>query len=159
MNASHAPGSLVFHLSRVSLGVVFGAFAIGGCSGPDGAATGRAQAEIREVTRRWEAALVAGDPAGAVSDVFTEDALRLPAGEPVVRGRAAIAEALAGSTALDEARFDLEDIEVDGRLAYAAGTYSVRAPTGESLTGKFLEVWKSTPAGWRIHRVMWDRTP
>lgn len=99
---------------------------------------------------------MAGDPAGSVSTVFTEDALRLPAGEPVVRGRAAIAEALAGSTALAEARFELEYIEVDGNLAYAAGSYVVRAPDGDPLTGKFLEVWKKTRAGWRIHRVMWD---
>lgn len=115
-----------------------------------------AEQEIREVTRRWEAALVAGDPAGAVEHVFTEGALRMPAGEPAVRGRGAIAEALAGSVALAGARFDLEDIEVDGRLAYAAGTYRVQAPGGEVLTGKFLEVWRKTGAGWRIHRVMWD---
>ncbi|MFV1987247.1 MAG: DUF4440 domain-containing protein [Gemmatimonadota bacterium] len=147
---------LVSYRARVFRGVVFVAMAVGGCSGPDDTATTRAREEIREVTRRWEAALIAGDPEGAVSAVFTEDALRLPAGEPVVRGRAAIADALAGSAALAEARFDLEDIEVDGELAYAAGTYSVRAPEGDPLTGKFLEVWKRTRDGWRIHRVMWD---
>jgi len=121
-----------------------------------GAPDAGAEAGIRETTARWEAALVAGDPAGAVPDVFTEDAMRLPSGEPAVRGRAAIADALAGSVPLAEAHFELEDIEVDGRLAYAAGTYRVRPSEGPVLTGKFLEVWKRTPDGWRIHRVMWD---
>lgn len=127
-----------------------------GCAPSGEAALREAEAGIRDVTKRWEAALMAGEAARAVSDVFAEDAVRLPANEPAVRGRAAIVEALSGSVALAEARFDIEDIEVDGRLAYAAGTYRVRPPDGPSLTGKFLEVWKRTPAGWRIHRVMWD---
>lgn len=97
-----------------------------------------------------------GDPAGAVADVFTEDAVRLPAGQPPVRGRPAIAGALAGSAALAEARFDIEELEAEGGLAWARGTYTARAPEGRSFTGKFLEVWRLTPEGWRIHRVMWD---
>lgn len=127
-----------------------------GCSPRGGSDLRDAEAGIREVTRLWEAALVAGEAAEAVPDVFTADAIRLPADEPAVRGHAAIREALSGSVALAEARFDIEDIDVDGDLAYAAGTYRVRSPEGTSLTGKFLEVWKRTPAGWRIHRVMWD---
>jgi len=99
---------------------------------------------------------MAGDPAAAVPEVFTEEALRMPALEDPVRGRVAIAEALAGSVALASARFDLSEIEVEGNLAYAAGRYSVRPPGGQELTGKFLEVWKRTAEGWRIHRVMWD---
>jgi len=129
--------------------------ALAGCGG-GGAAAADAEAGIREVTRRWEAALIAGDPAGAVPSVFTPDAMRLPAGEPAVHGQAAIADALAGSVPLAEARFDIEDLDVDGALAYAAGTYRVRAADGPVLTGKFLEVWKRTADGWRIHRVMWD---
>jgi len=127
-----------------------------GCAPGAEAVLRDAETGIRDVTRRWEESLVAGEAAQAVSDVFTEDAIRLPANEPAVRGHAAIREALSGSVALAEARFDIEDIEVDGELAYAAGTYRVRSPDGTSLTGKFLEVWKRTPAGWRIHRVMWD---
>ena len=99
---------------------------------------------------------MAGEPAAAVPEVFTEDALRMPAGEAAVRGRAAIVAALAGSVALASAHFDLSEIEVDGDLAYADGRYAVRPPEGAELTGKFLEVWKRTAEGWRIHRVMWD---
>ena len=126
---------------------------VAACAGGGG---GDAETAIREVTRRWEEALVSGDPAGAVESVFTADAIRLPANEPAVRGFEAIRGALAGSIALEEARFDLEDIEVSGSLAYASGTYRVRVPQGQTIVGKFLEVWKRTPAGWRIHRVMWD---
>jgi ketosteroid isomerase-like protein len=129
------------------------AFALG-CGGSGG--TADAESEIREVTRRWEAALIAGDAAGAVESVFTADAVRLPANEPAVRGATAIRQALSGSVALRSARFDLEDLDVSGDLAYAAGTYSVSVTGEEELSGKFLEVWKRTPAGWRIHRVMWD---
>ena len=116
-----------------------------------------ARAEIESVSRVWEASLLAGQPAEAVSEVFTKDALRLPAGEEAVKGQPAIIEALAGSARLTEARFMIEDLEVEGNLAFANGTYRVRAEGGEELTGKFLEVWKKSDQGWRIHRVMWDQ--
>ena len=115
-----------------------------------------ARAEIEAVTRRWEASLIAGTPEAAVEEVFTPDAVRLPSGEPTVRGHEAIARALEGSAPLLEARFTIDDLEVDGNLAFANGTYRVRGPDGTELNGKFLEVWKRTAAGWRIHRVMWD---
>jgi len=116
-----------------------------------------ARAEIESVSRVWEASLLAGQPAEAVSEVFTKDALRLPAGEEAVKGQPAIIEALAGSARLTEARFMIEDLEVEGNLAFANGTYRVRAEGGEELTGKFLEVWKKSNQGWQIHRVMWDQ--
>ncbi|WP_419941058.1 YybH family protein [Candidatus Palauibacter sp.] len=112
--------------------------------------------EIEAVTRRWEASLIAGAPEAAVPEVFTPDAVRLPSGEPAVRGHEAIARALEGSAPLLEARFTIDDLEVDGNLAFANGTYRVRGPDGTELSGKFLEVWKRTATGWRIHRVMWD---
>jgi ketosteroid isomerase-like protein len=121
-----------------------------------GADADTVRAELETVTRRWEASLVAGDPVGAVTSVFTEDAVRLPAGEPPVRGWSAISAALDGSAALVSADFRIEDVDAAGDLAYASGTYSVRAPDGRELSGKFLEVWKRTSRGWRIHRVMWD---
>ncbi len=114
------------------------------------------RAEIERVTRRWEASLIAGVPGEAVADVFTPDAVRLPSGEPAVRGHEAIERALAGSVPLRAARFTIEDIEVDGNLAFANGTYRVRGPDDVELEGKFLEVWKRLETGWRIHRVMWD---
>ncbi len=114
------------------------------------------RAEIERVTRRWEASLIAGAPGDAVADVFTPDAVRLPSGEPAVRGHDAIVRALAGSAPLRAARFTIEDIEVDGNLAFANGTYRVRGPDDTELGGKFLEVWKRLETGWRIHRVMWD---
>ena len=134
------------------------------CSGPSreagetgGAVAAEAvRAEIERVTRRWEAALIAGAPGDAVADVFTPEAVRLPSGEPAVRGHDAIVRALAGSVPLREARFTIEDIEVDGDLAFANGTYRVRGPDDVELGGKFLEVWKRLETGWRIHRVMWD---
>ena len=130
-----------------------------GCAGPGASGESglaAARAEIEAVTRHWEASLLAGVPHEAVADVFTPDAVRLPSGEPAVRGQEAIARALFGSAALDEARFEIEDLEVDGDLAFANGVYRVRAPDGVELSGKFLEVWKRTAEGWRIHRVMWD---
>lgn len=122
----------------------------------DGGGAADARAEIEAITRRWEASLVAGSPEMAVSDVFTPDAARMPSGAPVSRGRAAIAAALEGSTALEEAGFEIRHLEVEGDLAFAEGVYRVRAPDGTELSGKFLEVWRRTPEGWRIHRVMWD---
>ena len=128
----------------------------GGAVAGEAVAVEAVRAEIERVTRRWEASLIAGAPGEAVADVFTPDAVRLPSGEPAVRGHEAIVRALAGSVPLSEARFTIEDIEVDGDLAFANGTYRVRGPDDVELEGKFLEVWKRLETGWRIHRVMWD---
>lgn len=111
---------------------------------------------IEEVSRRWERALMEGNPSEAVGDVFSEDAVRLPAGEAAVRGRGAIRDALRGASPLAAARFEIADLEVSGDLAVASGTYEVVGPDGIPVRGKFLEVWRRTEAGWRIHRVMWD---
>ncbi len=145
----------------VAVGGLFASAACGGGESgvgetPAPADTAAVRAEIERVTRRWEASLIAGAPDEAVADVFTPDAVRLPSGEPVVRGHDAIVRALAGSVPLREARFTIEDLEVDGDLAFANGTYRVRGPDDVELSGKFLEVWKRTGTGWRIHRVMWD---
>lgn len=140
--------------AKVAVAALAGAAALAGCAG--GADPAAVRAELEAVTDVWEASLMAGTPAEAVPDVFTEDAMRLPAGEAPARGHAAIAAALDGSAALEHASFELADVEVDGKLAYANGVYEVRAPGAGALRGKFLEVWKRTDAGWRIHRVMWD---
>ncbi|WP_419949250.1 YybH family protein [Candidatus Palauibacter sp.] len=135
-----------------------GMLAVWACGGGEAGRSveATARAEIEAVTRRWEASLLAGTPDMAVADVFTPDAVRLPSGEPAVQGHEAIVRALEGSAPLREARFTIDDLEVDGTLAFANGTYRVQGPDGVELSGKFLEVWKHTPAGWRIHRVMWD---
>ncbi|WP_420634189.1 YybH family protein [Candidatus Palauibacter sp.] len=142
--------------------VAAGLLAVACGAGSGGGEAGRSadaatvRAEIEAVTRRWEASLLAGTPEAAVAEVFTPDAVRLPSGEPAVQGHEAIARALEGSAPLLEARFTIDDLEVDGRLAFANGTYRVQGPDGVELNGKFLEVWRRTEAGWRIHRVMWD---
>ncbi len=124
------------------------------CGGaPDPAAV---RVELEAVTRRWEEALRAGRPDEVAPEVFTLDAVRLPPGEPPVRGLTAIEAALRGSAPLAEVRFRISEVEVSRDLAHAMGTYVVRTPSGERLAGKFLEVWKRTGEGWRIHRVMWD---
>lgn len=140
-------------MSRVA--PVAWALVVSACAGP-ASNTASVRAELEAVTHEWEASLLEGTPAAAVRNVFTEDAVRLPADEPPVRGHVAIADDLLGSAALEHASFDLTDIEVDGWMAFANGVYEVRSKGGEVLRGKFLEVWKRTEAGWRIHRVMWD---
>ncbi len=130
-----------------------------GCAGPDGGgrqSAAAARTEIEEVMRQWEAALVAGVPHEAVSEVFTRAAVRLPPGEAATRGRARIAEALAGSVPVREARFDIEDLDAYADLAVAYGAYLIVVAEDAVLRGKFLQVWKRTEGGWRIHRVMWE---
>lgn len=142
-------------MRRASLLLVWLVCVACACGG-GGGSEADARAEIEAVTRRWEASLEAGSPETAVPHVFTADAARMPSGEPVSRGREAIAAALEGSAALEEARFEIRHVEVEGDLAFAEGVYRVRGPEGTALDGKFLEVWRRTPEGWRIHRVMWD---
>lgn len=100
--------------------------------------------------------------ADRVSQLYTEDALYLPPGGDILRGRRTIRDEYARP--FDEARrqghtrritFELVDRVVVGDLRTDAGYYTIisRSPDGheERFRGKFLKVWQRQGDGvWRI---------
>ena len=95
----------------------------------------------------------------AVAALYTEDARLLPPGGPLLMGRAAIRDYYAREIANNapQLMFAAEESGVDGDWGWRSGTWITN--TTPLKSGKFLEILKRTPDGWRRHRDMWNDNP
>lgn len=107
--------------------------------------------EIAAMSDRWEEAINTGD-LDMLASMYTSDARLMAPNSPMGQGseaiRAAFGEMIeAGITA----EIDTIEAAVAGDLGYRAGTYSLFAADGFPIdTGKYVEVWRKTAAGWQI---------
>jgi len=117
--------------------------------------------EIDRANRMFVEAYNRGDAAGAVA-VYTEDATILPPGSPRVRGRDGIrafwqAAMDSGVRAVD---LRTDDLEVSGDMAREIGTATLTVATEagheETMTAKFVVVWKRQGGDWRWHTDIWN---
>ena len=129
----------------------------------------RLQADLQAIHELHEAdrhAARSGDYA-ALRKLFTEDAVILPPGGVVLRGRDAIEEAFSRMTATPstdvvlEYEYVPEEVQVHGDFAHEWGVFRgrVRRPDGTQAveTCKAMRILKRLPSGeWRIHRTMWN---
>jgi uncharacterized protein (TIGR02246 family) len=103
------------------------------------------------------AALQSGD-AHAYAQHFTEDSMSLPGHAPMVRGRAAIEEAMEESfrkVRFSEAEWETVETRFNGATAYETGVYRfVVRPAGrgaaQKLSGRYFVVWKKEGDHWKI---------
>jgi uncharacterized protein (TIGR02246 family) len=114
-----------------------------------------------EPYQRFAAAYAALD-AERVSRVYAEDALMLPPGGDLRRGRAVIRDHYAKGFESDQRRghtrritFELVARDTAGNLRNDVGYYTIltREPSGheERFRGKFLKIWRRDGDGvWRI---------
>ena len=119
------------------------------------------EAAVRAQSTSWEKAYNGGD-AKAVAALYAEDALLLPPGAPVVRGRAAILEYftrdIAGARAAG-AVFVVNpktDVGVSGDQGWESGTYQVTVKGTVVETGKFLSVSRKKDGKWLYLRDTWN---
>ena len=112
---------------------------------------------IARVSAVYIAALLDGD-ASAYASTYLEEALAVPGNGPIVRGRAAIQEAMADTFAavrLVEAEMSSVDFRLTGETALETGHYrylvakSADAPA-HALAGRYAIVWKRYRNEWRI---------
>ena len=143
-------------MSRVRLAVAAALLAATPALADDSAAIGAQNAA-------FEQAFNAGD-AAAVAALYTEDAVALPPGGPMVRGREAIQAMWQG--ALDGGFKDLAleagELEVMGDTAWEMSTLSaaIAGENGETpFAGKYIVVWKKAGDDWLLHRDIWNASP
>jgi len=145
------------------------AFALTACSGPDDAMQGEVSAsadELGQMNRDFAAALNAKD-AKAAAALYTEDAVLIPPGEPLVRGRAAIEEYWQGAIEAGGVRdVSVETMEAlsSGSLGYEIGSFvlTVNGPDGEPATdrGRYVELLRRGPDGrWMSTHGIWNASP
>ncbi|MEP0547225.1 MAG: DUF4440 domain-containing protein [Rhodothermales bacterium] len=115
------------------------------------------RAALQAMTATYQTAIRAGDHA-AIAALHADDAVIQPANSPAERGRAALdAYFEATDSEPEDLTFTTDDLVIaeSGDLAYEVGT-----TTGPGVAGKYLTVFRRTPAGWRIVADSWsDDTP
>ena len=117
------------------------------------------RAEVDTLRQRLVAAWAAGD-AAALADLWTDDAIVMPQGEPAVAGREAILARARAAFELYRARLVLrpEEVMVAGDYAFDRGSYTLTlAPRDGKAPAlreeKYLLVLRWQPdGGWRIAR-------
>jgi uncharacterized protein (TIGR02246 family) len=126
--------------------------------------------QIDEPYQRFSAAYATLD-ADRVAAIYTEDALMLPPGGEILKGRAAIRERYADGFDEDRKRghtrritFELVDRLVSGDVRNDYGYYTItgRSPSGheQEHRGKFAKVWQRGRDGvWRIRSDSYSSAP
>lgn len=124
-----------------------------GCA-PQGA---QPSPELAAMADRWEEGINTGNLDLLVS-MYTSDARLMAPNTVMEQGsdavRAAFGEMIEAGITAD---LNTLDAAAAGDLGYRVGTYSLFAPDGSPIdTGKYVEVWRKTAAGWQIADDVWN---
>ena len=126
--------------------------------------------QVDEPYQRFSTAYATLD-ADRVAQVYADDALMLPPGGEIIRGRAAVREHHAEAFDEDRKRghtrsitFELVDrlVRDDVRTDYGYYTITSRSPSGQEHQhrGKFAKVWQRGRDGlWRIRSDTYNSAP
>ena len=126
------------------------------------------QAKLLQRDTEWADAASAGKDVERIISYWTDDALVVPPGQPVVEGKAAIRTFVADSLKIPGFKIHWSSEKVifspDGKLAYMRGTNetTVPGPGGNLMTlaGRGVTVWRRDPDGqWRCVVDIWNDPP
>jgi uncharacterized protein (TIGR02246 family) len=121
-------------------------------------------ATIQQLARQFSAAYVRGD-AGAMTELYTSDAVIFPERSAAITGRDAIRRywTLAPGRRITRHVITPSQITVDGRHAYDHGTFEVAGErdgkTWGPSRGTYVVVWRREGGSWRIHLDIWNSGP
>jgi ketosteroid isomerase-like protein len=156
-------------MNRVRLTLVFVVLVLaGGCASfhpfdPD--------AESQKLLRRdaeWADVAAAGRDVDRIASYWSDDAVVIPPGQPIVEGKAAIRAFVAASLRIPGFRIHWVSEKVsfspDGKLAYMHGrnTMTMRDAKGSLVTipGRGITIWRLEPDGqWRCVVDIWNDPP
>ena len=117
------------------------------------------KAQIEAANTKWTAVFDKGDFDG-LGQLYTVDAIALPPGSPMVKGRAAIVDMMktmagqAGTpklTTLDVKRLGPSTVR-------EIGTFSAmtKEPSPKEITGKYLVLWERVGGEWKLALDIWN---
>ncbi len=133
------------------LAVCFGLFAA--------PALAQSKAQIQQLNDQWAAAFNKGD-AAAVAAMYTQDAYMLPAGVPLLKGRAEI-ESFLKQTMQQHGDFKLTTLDVKplgGNAAREIGTATLKTKVQPPQDGaiKYAVVWQKEGGRWKLLQDIWN---
>ena len=122
-------------------------------------ALAQSKAEIQKLNDRFAAALNKGDAAAAAA-MYTQDATVLPAGAPIVRGRAAIEAMWRQQTQqLEAVKIETTEVKpLGGNAARELGTATLRTKSQppQDIVVKYAVVWQKEGGRWKLLLDMWN---
>ncbi len=119
------------------------------------------KASIDAQNAKWLKAYNSGD-AAAVGQLYTPNAVALPAGAPMANGRAEIQKFWQGAMQAGVKNVSLHTISVQsyGRVAREIGRFALDAPGANGATnheeGKYVVLWEHTRSGWLLNTDIWN---
>ena len=114
---------------------------------------------LLETARQYNVAAKARD-AAKLASFYAEDAMMLPPGEPIIKGRLAIEAAFRESLASTLETDGTPAVsEASGDLGYVLGTWRIMAIDRSLRYGNYLEVWKRISGEWKIILDTWTEDP
>lgn len=146
--------------------VVLALCACSSSGGPMPAEASASRSELGRMNRDFAAALNAKD-AKAAAALYTEDAVLIPPGESLVRGRPAIEEYWRAALELGgvrEVSVETMDAHSSGSLGYETGRFVLTAngPDGQPVVerGRYVELLRRQPDGrWLSTHGIWNAAP
>lgn len=124
-----------------------------------GAAVAQDRALIQKLNDEFASAFNKGD-AGAVAARYTEDAVALPPGAPMITGRRDI-EAFWRSAAgqigdLKLTTVDVKPLGADAAREIGRFTLKTKGQSPQEVAGKYVVVWQKVGADWQLATDIWN---
>jgi uncharacterized protein (TIGR02246 family) len=117
------------------------------------------KAEIDAINTRWAELFSKGDFAG-IAQLYTEDAIALPPGSPMVKGRVAIgAMWKTMAEQVSDPKVTALDVKMIGpSAAREIGTFSLKTKGSapQEVTGKYVVVWEKVGGDWKLATDIWN---
>ena len=132
-------------------------------SAEEAKAAGPVQKAIAAANLKFGEAVRQGD-AGAIGALYTEDAVLLPPGSGMIKGRPGIQEFWQGGLqmGIKDAVLTSVDVTAYGNTAVEIGTYALKIQPGGQADivedhGKYVVIWKKAGDGaWRLATDIWN---
>ena len=128
------------------------------CQPPQAEPPADVTVEIQTANDQFSAAFAAQD-AAALANLYTAQAQLLPPNSDFILGREAIQTFWQGvmDAGVAGATLTIEEAVGTDSMAVEVGRYEMSTADGSTIDeGKFIVWWQRTPAGWRLHRDIWN---
>lgn len=143
--------------SNTAIALLLG-ITVSACQPPQAETPTDVSAEIRLADDQFATAFAAHD-AAALARLYTPDAQLLPPNSDFVIGQEAIQTFWQGvmDAGVAGATLTVEEAVGADSMAVEVGRYELSAADGSVIDeGKYIVWWQRTPAGWRLHRDIWN---
>jgi uncharacterized protein (TIGR02246 family) len=138
---------------------VFAALLVGGCLLSPPAGVAQDKASIQSLNEKFAADFNSGNFA-AVASHYVEDAIILPPGAEMIKGRSAIQMfwqgAAEGISDIKLTAMDVKPLGTDAAREVGTFTLKTKGQQAQEVAGKYVVVWQKVGNDWKIATDIWN---